>query len=105
MAISAIGVWDKDGPYNQGDTITGTITGDDVHTVTTQIQTTLGPVVVPVKSGDGDSVDVTFDPKTVLVPHTEVTHDSVVIDVAAFNPNQGGRTWAVTSPLTISATA
>lgn len=108
MTINATGTWDKAGPYSPGDVITGTISGDDVHTVTTIVNETFGPVIVPVKAEDSDTATVTFDAKTVAVPVTTTTKDSVVIDTSVPIVDNGPnpKKWVVSAnKLSITATA
>lgn len=107
MTFNVVATWDKTN-YAPGDIMTGTISGDDVHTITTIVDETVGPVIVPVKSEDGDTWSVTLDSKTIPVPHTTTTHDSVVIDTSVPIVDNGPNPlhWVVSAnKLSITATA
>lgn len=90
--------------YNQGDTITATISGDDVLTQTFQGQ--IGPLAIPVVSADGAQETVNLPATTVTV--TQATPESVVIDTTRpiVDSSPTPRTWTVSAnKLSITATA
>jgi hypothetical protein len=101
--FSVTAAWDKTS-YNQGDTITGTISGSDVLTTTTT--TTVGPVSVPVVAADGAKFKVSLPAVPVTV--TTTTPESVTIDTTQPIVDSGPtpRTWVVSAnKLSITATA
>lgn len=90
--------------YNQGDTITVTISGNDVQTQTMQGQ--IGPLSIPVVAADGAQSTVSIPQTTVTV--TTATPESVVIDTSRpiVDTSPTPRTWTVAAnKLSISATA
>lgn len=90
--------------YVPGDTIVGTISGNDVQTVVTQ--ETVGPVTIPIVAADGATSTVVI--AAVQVTTTTATPESVVIDTtrAIVDSGLNPRTWVVASNLlSISATA
>ena len=90
--------------YNQGETMTITISGDDVLTET--IQSQVGPVTIPVVAADGAQSEVSVPAITVQI--TTVSHLSVVIDTTrpVVDSSPTPRTWAVAANnLSISAVA
>lgn len=93
--------WDQPS-YTEGQTITGTISGTNTHTEETVTQ--VGPVTVPLVAESGATTTISLP--QVPVTHTVTTVEDVVIDVAVFEVNQGGRTWTVSVDLkSITATA
>jgi len=81
-----------------GDTVTLTISGDDVHTTT--VAGTIGPLTLALKAAGGGTTKITV----AAVPCNVVTttHESVVI-TGVTDPS--GRTWAVAADgLTATAT-
>ena len=81
-----------------GDTVTLTISGDDVHTTT--VAGTIGPLTLALKAAGGGTTKITV----AAVPCNVVTstHESVVI-TGVTDPS--GRVWTVSSDgLTATAT-
>jgi hypothetical protein len=90
--------------YNQGDTITVTISGGDVLTQTLTGQ--IGPLAIPVVAADGATATVSLPQTTVTV--TTATPESVVIDTTrpVVDTSPTPRTWTVSAnKLSITATA
>jgi hypothetical protein len=91
--------------YNQGDTITATISGGDVLTQTLTGQ--IGPLAIPVVNPtDGATATVSLPQTTVTV--TTATPESVVIDTTRpiVDTSPTPRTWTVSAnKLSITATA
>jgi hypothetical protein len=90
--------------YNQGDTITATISGGDVLTQTVQGQ--IGPVALPLVASDGAQDTLNLPQTTVTV--TTATSESVVIDTTRpiVDTSPTPRTWTVSAnKLSITATA
>lgn len=103
--FSVTASWDKPS-YNAGDTITGTISGNDVSTVTTTSTKTVGPVTVPVVAADGAQSTVSIPAVPVTVNTVVTAPESVVIDTSRPIVDTSGRTWVVSaSKLSISAIA
>ena len=95
--------WDK-ASYASGDTVTGTISGQDVQTTTSE--STVGPLVVPLVSADGAKSTITFPAVPVTI--TTVLPESVTIDTSLPIVDNGPnpRTWVVSADkLSISASA
>lgn len=95
--------WDKTA-YNNGDVITGSISGSDVQTVVAQ--SSAGPVVVPLVAADGAKSTITIPSVPVTV--TTVTPESTVIDTSVPIVDNGPnpRQWTVSAnKLSITATA
>lgn len=83
--------------YVAGETITGTISGENVHTSDpTVTHEAVGPVTIPYVAASGAQ-------STISLPAVDVTrttagtvvHEPVSIDVSLFATNQGGRVWTV----------
>src|SRR5215813_4177541 len=81
--------------YTQGQTITVTISGNDVLTTTVNAQA--GPVTIPVVAADGSVSTVTVG--TVPVAITTTTPESVVIDTTRpiVDTSPTPRTWTVSA--------
>src|SRR6266404_5132330 len=73
--FSVTAAYDKPS-YNKGDTITVTISGNDILTTITTVQ--IGPLTIPVVAADGAVSTVTL-PQTIAT-QTVATPESVVID-------------------------
>jgi len=96
--------WDKPGGYQAGQTITGTIAGNDVLTTTSVVNA--GPVTVPIVAADGATSTVSLPSVPVTIITT--TPESVVIDTTKPIVDSGTppRTWVVAAnKLSISAAA
>lgn len=94
--------------YTAGQTITGTISGGDVLTTTTQTQGQAGPLTVPIVAADGAQSTISFPSVPVTITTTVATPESVVIDTtrAIVDTSPTPRTWTVSSnKLSITATA
>lgn len=90
--------------YTQGQTITATIAGNDVSTVTTTGQ--IGPVAIPLVAANGAVSTLTLPQTTVQV--TAATPQSVTIDTTKpiVDSSPTPRVWTVSSnKLSITATA
>jgi hypothetical protein len=90
--------------YTQGQTITVTISGNDVLTTTTT--GTVGPVSIPIVAADGATGTVSIPAENVTL--TVTTPESVTIDTtrAIVDTSPTPRTWTVAAnKLSISATA
>lgn len=90
--------------YVPGNTIIGTISGNDVQTTTST--ETVGPVTIPIVAADGATSTVVVPAVQVTV--TTATPESVVIDTSRPIVDSGPqpRTWVVApNLLSISATA
>lgn len=99
--------WDK-ASYAAGQTITGTISGNDVLTTTTTTTGTAGPVAIPVVAADGAQSTVSIPAVQVTTTSTVATPQSVVIDTTRPIVDNGPapRTWTVAANmLSITATA
>jgi len=105
MANTVTATWNKSS-FTAGETMTGTVSGTIDETTTTVVQQTVGPVTVPLVVAGGDPVVAEFPAVQVAVPTTTTVARPAMIDTALFNPNQGGRTWAVSADkLRITAVA
>lgn len=101
--FNVTGAYDKPS-YNQGDTITVTISGGDVLTQTSQSQ--IGPLTVPVVAADGATSTVSLPQTTATI--TTATPESVTIDTTrpVVDTSPTPRTWTVSAnKLSITATA
>lgn len=101
--FNVVGAYDK-ASYLQGDTITVTISGNDV--LTQQSQSQVGPVTIPIVAADGAQSTITMPAEMATL--TSVTPESVVIDTTRpiVDTSPMPRIWAVsTNKLSISATA
>ena len=90
--------------YTAGQTITVTISGNDVETQTLTGQ--IGPLAIPVVAADGATATVSLPQTTVTV--TTATPESVVIDTTRpiVDTSPTPRTWTVSAnKLSITATA
>ena len=90
--------------YTQGQTITVTIAGGDVQTVTTQSQ--IGPLTIPLLAADGATSTISVPAEQATV--TTTTPESVVIDTTKpiVDTSPTPRTWTVAAnKLSISAIA
>jgi hypothetical protein len=90
--------------YTSGQTITVTISGNDVETQTLTGQ--IGPLTIPVVAADGATATVSLPQTTVTV--TTATPESVVIDTTRpiVDTSPTPRTWTVSSnKLSITAIA
>jgi len=96
--FSVTGSFDK-ASYSPGNTITGTISGGDVLTVTTTTQINVGPVTVPIQAADGAKFQVVFPVVTVSNTVTTSTPESVVIDTTLPIVDNGPspRAWTVSA--------
>jgi hypothetical protein len=98
--FNVVGTWDK-ASYNPGDTITGTISGNDVQTTTTPVQEIVG---VSLLAANGATTTYTFPPVTVNT--VVATPESVVIDTTQPIVDSSGHTWQVSpNKLSITRTA
>jgi hypothetical protein len=89
--------------YNKGDTITVTISGNDVLTTTTTSSQASGTLTLTITAADGATTTVTVPPTTVMVTTTTTTPESVKITGVS---DTSGRTWAIaTGGLSATATA
>lgn len=89
--------------YNQGDTMTLTISGGDVLTQTTTTQTPSGALSVTIAAADGSTTTINVPPGTVNVTTTTTTPESVKITGVS---DSSGRTWTIASGgLSATATA
>lgn len=87
--------------YNQGDTITVTISGDDV--LTQQVPGTAGPLTIALTAADGATTSVVVP--SVPVTLTTTTPESVKI-TSVQDTGATPRTWTLSaSGLTATATA
>lgn len=106
-AFSVTAAWNQ-ASYTTGQTMTATISGNDVLTQTTTTQTTVGPITVPIVAADGSQSTVSLPAVPVTVTTTATTPESVVIDTSRPIVDSGtpSRTWAVSADkLSITATA
>jgi hypothetical protein len=98
--FSVTAAYDK-AAYNNGDTITVTITGNDVQTSVTQ--GTAGPLTVHLTAADGATQDIALAAQPVTI--TTTTPESVVI-TGITDTSSTPRTWTVAaSGVTATATA
>jgi hypothetical protein len=89
--------------YNQGDTITITISGGDVLTQTTTTQQQSGTVTLTLTAADGATTTLVVPPTTVNVTTTTTTPESVKITGVMDTSN---RAWSIApSGISITATA
>ena len=100
--FNVTGAYDKPS-YNQGDTITVTISGGDVLTQTTTTQQQTSPVTLTLTAADGAVTQITVPPTTVNVTTTTTQQESVKITGVS---STDGRTWSIASSgLSVTATA
>lgn len=89
--------------YNSGDTMTVTISGNDVLTTTTTTQQQSGTLTLTITAADGSTSTITVPATTVNVTNTSATPQSVVISAVS---DTSGRAWTIASNgLSITATA
>jgi hypothetical protein len=94
--------------YTAGQTITGTISGNDVLTTTATTTSTVGPVTIPVVADDGAQSTVSIPAVQVATTTTTTTPESVVIDTTRpiVDSSPTPRNWVVSAnKLSITATA
>lgn len=106
-AFSVTAAWNQ-ASYTTGQTMTATISGNDVLTQTTTTQTTVGPITVPIVAANGAQSTVSLPAVPVTVTTTATTPESVVIDTTRPIVDNGAtpRKWVVAANgLSISATA
>lgn len=89
--------------YNKGDTLTVTISGDDVLTTTTTTQQQSGALTLTLTAADGAKTSIALPATSVNVSTTTTSHQSVKITGVS---DSSGRTWTVgTTGLTATALA
>ena len=101
--FNVTGAYDKPS-YSGGDTITITISGNDIQTITTQSQ--VGPVTIPVVAADGATSTVVMPAEQATI--ITATPQSVVIDTSLpiVDTSPAPRTWTIAgNKLSISAVA
>jgi hypothetical protein len=94
--------------YTTGQTITATISGDDVVTTTTTTSGTAGPLTIPIIASDGATETISLASVPVSIVSTTTATDSVKINpaVAIIDQSPTPRTWTISSSgLSITATA
>jgi len=97
--------WNQES-YATGQTAIVTISGEDVVTQTATLETTIGPLTIPVIASDGATSDVIVAAIKALVVTTTATSESVVIDTSRPIVDSGSnpRVWQVSADkLSISA--
>ena len=89
--------------YNQGQTITITIVGDDVLTQSSTTQQQAGAVTLTVTAADGAMTSIAVPPTLVNVTTVTTTPESVQITGVT---DTSGRVWSIsTGGLSATATA
>lgn len=78
--------------YNQGDTITVTISGGDVLTQTVTTQAQSGLLALMLNAADGSSFSLPMQPITVNTTTTTATPESVKLTQVT---DSSGRVWTV----------